>query len=100
MWWWGSRPIHETTASADAVIVKRSSERALTGSRERFRRPLATVTRPRSRLMWSSHGSGDCPTTAWYRVSSGMLKLPPDGRTDACGVSDAKSKLDARRGGR
>ena len=64
---------------------------AHTALKERFRRPLATVTRPRHRLRWSDHGSGDCPTTAWYRVSSGMLKLPPAARTDACRVSDAKS---------
>ena len=66
-------------------------ESARRGSQERFRRPLATGTRPRRRLRWSAHGSGDCPTTAWYRVSSGMLKLPPVARTDACRVSDAKS---------
>ena len=27
------------------------------------------------------HGSGDCATTAWHRVSSGMPKLPPAART-------------------
>ena len=52
---------------------------------------MATVTRPRRRLRWSSHGSGDCPTTTWYRVSFGILKHPPAARTDACEVSDANS---------
>ena len=50
------------------------------------------VTRPYHRLRRSAHGSGDCPTIAWYRVSCGMLNLPPDGRTDACGVSDTPSE--------
>ena len=58
------------------------------GSNDKYR---VTVSRPRRRLRWSAHGSGDCPTTAWYRVSSGMLKLPPVARTDACRVSDANS---------
>ena len=34
--------------------------------------------------------SGDCPTIARHRVSFGMLNLPPAGRTDACGVSEAQ----------
>ena len=56
-------------------------------------------TRPYHRLRRSAHGSGECPTIAWYRVTCGMLKLPPAARTDACGVSDAKSteRLAARR---
>ena len=77
-------------ASADAVTVQRSSERALDAALERAV-SLATVTRPRRRLRWSSHGSGDCPTTTWYRVSFGILKHPPAARTDACEVSDANS---------
>eukprot|EP00966_Prymnesium_polylepis_P299288 6915853-Prymnesium_polylepis.1 len=43
----------------------------------------STVSRPRRRLRWSAHGSGDCPTTAWHLVSSGMAKVPPDDRTDS-----------------
>ena len=91
MWRWGSRPIHEPTASSDAVIVCRSSERSARRGARAVRQPLATVSRPRRRLRWSSHGSGDCPTTTWYRVSFGILKHPPAARTDACEVSDANS---------
>ena len=47
-----------------------------------------TVVRPLRRLRRSAHESGDSPTTVWHRISSGMLKLPPAARTDACGVSD------------
>ena len=54
----------------------------------------------RRRLRWSAHGSGDCPTTAWYRVRCGMLKVPAAGRPDASGVVGCALELHARRGGR
>eukprot|EP00966_Prymnesium_polylepis_P153365 3542420-Prymnesium_polylepis.1 len=44
-----------------------------------------TVTRPKRRLRRSARGSGDCPTTARHRVSSGMLNLSPAARTDSSG---------------
>ena len=61
-------------------------------ARERSRALPEDRNTTRRRLRRSAHGSGDCPTIAWYRVSCGMLNLPPDGRTDACGVSDTPSE--------
>ena len=49
----------------------------------------ATVSPSRRRLRRSARGPDDFPTTTCHRVSSGILKVPPDDRTDACGVSDA-----------
>ena len=75
---WASQSSHSVMRFRCAL-----GESARRGSQEQFRRPFATVTRPRRRLIWSSHGSGDCPTTTSYHVSSGMPKLPPAARTDA-----------------
>jgi hypothetical protein len=52
---------------------------------------LETVTRPQRWLRLLDHGSGDCPTTVWYRSSFLMLSDPLSAHPDACGVSDAPS---------
>jgi hypothetical protein len=80
---WGAQTPARRPHRLDLRFRCALGESARRGSQERFRRPLATVTRPRRRLGWSDHGSGDCPTTTWYRVSSGMPKFPPAARTDA-----------------
>ena len=77
MRWWDSRLIHEPTASADAVLVKRSPTVAETALVYRASSALPEGTsEPQDESVRSSGGTLSISELTWYHVAVGQSPDP------------------------